>query len=265
MSNRFVDKVVLVTGASGGQGAAEARLFATEGAKVIIADILDDQGAALAEEITAAGGQAVYHSLDVSSPSAWEGAATMIDDRFGALHVLVNNAGIALRRPFVETAVDDWNRVLAVNLTGPFLGIQTMAPIIRDSGGGAVVNTGSIAGMMGHFATAYSASKWGLRGLTKSAAMEFAKWNIRVNAIHPGIVTTPLVEGSDDFVEAMEWMTPLGRSASADEMASVVAFLASDDASFITGLDIAADGGFSELGAYRHVFERVKNSPQSRL
>ena len=265
MPGRFDGKVALVTGASRGQGAAEAQLFAGEGAKVIIADVREAEGTALAEKIEGDGGQAVFQHLDVSNAAAWGEAAAMIADQFGALHVLVNNAGIALRRPFAETDIDDWNRVLAVNLTGPFLGLQVLAPIIRDSGGGAVVNTGSIAGMTGHFAPAYSVSKWGLRGLTKSAAMEFAKWNIRVNAIHPGIVTTPLVEGSDDFVEAMEWMTPLDRSARADEMAKVVAFLASDDASFITGLDIAADGGFTELGPYRRVFERALSSPQARL
>lgn len=265
MSERFADQVVLVTGAGGGQGAAEARQFAAEGAKVIIADILDDQGTALAEEINASGGQAIYHRLDVSDAAAWRDAETMIASRFKALHVLVNNAGVAFRRPLVDTELADWERILSVNLTGPFLGLRTLAPLIRDSGGGAVINTGSIAGMIGHFATAYSTSKWGLRGLTKSAAMEFAKWNIRVNAIHPGIVDTPIVAGADDFIEAMEWMTPLGRSASSEEMARVVAFLASSDASFITGLDINADGGFAELGAYWKVYERAQNSPQAKL
>jgi NAD(P)-dependent dehydrogenase (short-subunit alcohol dehydrogenase family) len=157
-----------------------------------------------------------FTALDVTSAEAWSDLEGRLRSQFGALHVPVNNAGIALRRPSMSAvALDDWNRVLAVNLTGPFLGIRTLAPLIRDSGGGAIVNTGSAAGVTGHFATAYTASKWGLRGLTKSAAMEFADWGIRVNAVHPGIVMTPIVKGSDDFVEAMEWMTPQGRAGSA--------------------------------------------------
>lgn len=266
MEPRFTDKTVVVTGGSRGQGEAEVRLFAAEGAHVIIADVLENDGEALAAELRRQGTKAVFVRLDVSQADQWSALADAVRREFGPLHVLVNNAGIALRRSsMLLTELEDWNRVIAVNLTGPFLGIRTLAPLIRDSGGGAVVNTGSAAGVTGHFATAYSASKWGLRGLTKSCAMEFADWNIRVNTVHPGIVRTPIVEGSEDFVEAMEWMTPQSKAGTSEDIANVVAFLASDESRFITGVDLMADGGFVELGAYRRVLRRVNEAPGKKL
>lgn len=180
------------------------------------------------------------------------------DGHVGSLHVLVNNAGVSLRGvDLAHTSRADWDRVLAVNLTGPFLGIKAAAPVIRDSGGGSIVNIGSTAGINGHFAAAYSASKWGLRGLTKAAAMEYADWNIRVNAVHPSIVPTPMVEDADAFVEAMEYVTALKRSASLEDVAHAVMFLASDEAGYLTGLDLPIDGGFTELGVYRQVWRRA--------
>lgn len=180
------------------------------------------------------------------------------DGHVGSLHVLVNNAGVSLRGvDLAHTSRADWDRVLAVNLTGPFLGIKAAAPVIRDSGGGSIVNIGSTAGINGHFAAAYSASKWGLRGLTKAAAMEYADWNIRVNAVHPSIVPTPMVEDADAFVEAMESVTALKRSASLEDVAHAVMFLASDEAGYLTGLDLPVDGGFTELGVYRQVWRRA--------
>ena len=180
------------------------------------------------------------------------------DGHVGSLHVLVNNAGVSLRGvDLAHTSRADWDRVLAVNLTGPFLGIKAAAPVIRDSGGGSIVNIGSTAGINGHFAAAYSASKWGLRGLTKAAAMEYADWNIRVNAVHPSIVPTPMVEDADAFVEAMESVTALKRSASLEDVAHAVMFLASDEAGYLTGLDLPIDGGFTELGVYRQVWRRA--------
>ena len=155
--------------------------------------------------------------------------------------------------------------MLSINLTGAFLGIRAAAPLMRDSGGGAIVNTGSIAARIGHFATAYTTAKWGLRGLTKSAAMEFAAWNIRVNAIHPGLVDTPLVSESADFVEAMAWMTPMQRAATPEEIANVVAFLASSEASYMTAADITVDGGFADAGAYRHVLLRAMAADAARI
>lgn len=263
MPQNFTDKTVLITGGSRGQGAAEARLFATAGARVVIADVLEAEGEALVQAIRAAGGKAAYRQLDVTREQDWAGALAFAKSTFGALHVLVNNAGVALRGVDLgSTTRADWDRVLAVNLTGPFLGIKAAAPLIRDSGGGAVVNIGSTAGINGHFAAAYSASKWGLRGLTKAAAMEYAPWHIRVNAVHPSIVRTPMVEGADKFVEAMEHVTALERSASLDDVAQAVMFLASEEAGYLTGIDLPVDGGFTELGVYRQVWRRATGRGQ---
>ena len=266
MSGRLEGKAALITGASRGQGAAEARLFAAEGAKVLLCDVLDEAGEATAHAIRGDGHTAQYLRLDVTDAADWQAAVGHAVREFGGLHILVNNAGIGLRKPsMLDISREEWQRVLDVNLTGPFLGTQAAAPALRDSGGGAIVNIGSIAGVTGHFATAYTAAKWGIRGLTKSAAMEFAPWNIRVNAVHPGIVDTPIVAGSDDFKEAMEWMTPLGRIAQPEEIAAAVLFLASDDAGFVTGLDMEVDGGFVSAGAYRQVLLRAMAQPGSKI
>ena len=251
----FTNKTVLITGGARGQGAAEARLFAAAGARVVIGDVVDDEGLALAREI---GSACAFHHLDVSSETDWRETVAFATAKFGGLHVLVNNAGISLRGvDLIGTKRADWDRVLAVNLTGPFLGMQAAAPAMRDSGGGSMVNIGSTAGINGHFAAAYSASKWGLRGLTKAAAHDFAGWNIRVNAVHPSIVQTPMVAGSANFVAAMESMTPLARGASLEDVANAVMFLASEEASFLTGLDLPVDGGFSALGTYTEVRRRA--------
>lgn len=266
MTMRFEGRVALVTGASRGQGAAEAQLFARDGATVIVVDVLDEEGEATAAAICAAGGRAEYRHLDVASETAWHAMANHISTAHGRLDILVNNAGVGLRKPsMLDVSLDDWNRVLSINLTGAFLGTRAAAPLMRDSGGGAIVNTGSIAGRIGHFATAYTTAKWGLRGLTKSTAMEFAAWNIRVNAVHPGLVDTPLVSESTDFVEAMTWMTPMERAATPQEIANVVAFLASDEASYMTAADVTVDGGFADAGAYRQVLLRAMASSEAKL
>ena len=258
MQQKFNNRTVLITGGSRGQGAAEARMFAAAGARVVVTDVLDVEGGALAQAIRAAGGIAEYARLDVASEQDWCDAVAFAKSTFGSLHVLVNNAGVSLRGvDLANTTRADWDRILAVNLTGPFLGIRAAAPVIRDSSGGAIVNIGSTAGINGHFAAAYSASKWGLRGLTKAAAMEYADWNIRVNAVHPSIVRTPMVAGADKFVEAMEYMSALKGSASLENVAHAVMFLASDEAGYLTGLDLPVDGGFTELGTYRQVWRRA--------
>ena len=258
MDQKFANKTVLITGGSRGKGAAEARLFAAAGARVVVADVLDAEGGALVQSIRQAGGTADYRHLDVTSEPDWRAAVAFAMSAFGALHVLVNNAGISLRGvDLANTSRADWDRVLAVNLTGPFLGIKAAAPLMREAGGGAIVNIGSTAGINGHFAAAYSASKWGLRGLTKAAAMEYADWKIRVNAVHPSIVPTPMVAGADTFVEAMEHVTALGRSATPEDVAHAVMFLASDEASYLTGLDLPVDGGFTALASYRQVWRRA--------
>ncbi len=259
-------KVALITGAARGQGAAEARLFAKAGATVLIGDLLKEPGQALAKQIMADGGKAEYVELDVTAESAWRAVVAHAANRYGGLHILVNNAGVSLRgKGMITTTLAEWNRVMNVNLTGAFLGIQACAPLMRDSGGGSIINIGSAAGMTGHFATAYSTAKWGLRGLTKSAAFELAEWKIRANAVHPGIVQTPMVEQSPDFVAAMTRLTPLGRTGQSEDVASVVLFLASDAARFVTGADIPADGGLVDLGMYSAVVRDVKQSPNKAI
>lgn len=266
MDQKLAGKTALVTGASSGQGAAEANLFAQAGARVILSDIADDAGEAQAQAIRDSGGDAHYRHLDVASEDEWTSVIDGITTDIGTLNILVNNAGVPLRGGSVtNTKLADWNRLLSINLTGPFLGIRTAAPLIRDSGGGAIVNTGSIAGLTGHFATAYSASKWGIRGVTKSAAMELVDWNIRVNAVHPGLVHTPLVAESVDFVQALAEQTPMERGASSEEIAKVVLFLVCDDSSYITGHDIAVDGGFSDIGGYWRVLKQVMAQPDQNI
>jgi len=240
---RLDGRVALISGGSRGQGAAEARLFARCRASVVVGDILDDEGRALVAAIAADGGKAVYEHLDVTSAEDWERVVLVIRERFGRLDILVNNAGVLHRGGVVGTSVEEWRRVLAVNLDGPFLGMRAAGPLIRLSGGGAIVNVSSIAGLVGTPAAAYTASKWGLRGLSKAAALEFAPWGIRVNSIHPGVVATAMTE---EFLPAAETAVPLGgRAATPEEVAELVLFLVSDRAGYISGAEIAVDGARS--------------------
>ncbi len=255
--NCLSGKIAVITGGARGMGASETRLFAREGATVVIADLLDEEGDLLAKEVSGAGGKALFHHLDVTDAGQWSTLAADLETRFGGLDILINNAGINRRHQLSATSRQDWDALLDVNLTGPFLGIQTCAPLMSARGGGSIVNVGSLAGMMGHPTTGYSAAKWGLRGLTKSAALEFASQGIRVNAMHPGLVETPIIDPESLAFQTMRSMTPLGRAGHADELANVVLFLASDQSSFVTGVDIAVDGGFSEFGAYSELWRRA--------
>lgn len=245
-------KLAIVTGGARGQGEAEARLLTARGAAVIIADVLADEGRALADALQAEGREARFAFLDVSDPASWDGIIALARDWKGRIDILVNNAGIINRTLVETTALDAWERVLKVNLTGAFLGIQAVAPLMAKGGGGSIINISSNSGFSGHYDPAYTASKWGLRGLTRSAAMEFATKGIRVNAICPGLVVTGLNAGSPHLRPMIE-MTPMKRSGKPEEIAELVLFLASDASSFITGEDFVIDGGFTAGAAYRRV------------
>ena len=251
-------KVALVTGAAAGQGAAFAAAMVRQGAAVMLTDI-DPNGKAVAQGLAATGGSASFRVQDASDERGWVDAIAATVAAFGGLHILVNNAGTIARQGIVETNIRAWDRTIAVNLTGPMLGMKHAAPAIRDSGGGAIVNISSTAGMTAYDDAAYTASKWALRGLTKTAALQFAAWNIRVNSIHPATIadTSFARLGGAGFEEAAAASIPLGRLGLPHDTAELVVFLASDAASFITGAEIAIDGGYVAAGT-AHLRNRVR-------
>jgi 3alpha(or 20beta)-hydroxysteroid dehydrogenase len=240
------DRVVVVTGAAQGQGAAEADAFLATGVTVVAADLRfpEPQG----EEPK----KLVRFQHDVTDPESWARLVADIDDRHGRLDALVNNAGISRGLDVRGTSLADWNAVLAVDLTGAFLGIQACAPLLQRSGGGAIVNTGTAAAFNGFYRAAYSAAKWGLRGLTKSAALELAPFGITVNAVHPGLVDSPMATESPLY-EGIKAAVPIERATSPAEIADLVVFLASPAARSITGADLLIDGGLTAAGAMNHL------------
>ena len=242
-------KVALVTGAAGGMGSAIARVLAEHGAAVVIADVRDEKGHTFEAGIEQRGGIASYRRLDVTSETAWIETIANVEAWRGRLDILVNNAGINVRGPIGTLAFEDFNKVLAVNLGGPLLGMKHAAPAIARAGGGSIVNITSNISLIPSRSAAYAASKWGLRGLAKTAALEYAPQNIRVNCIGPGVVPTDLNVGQP-YLQTTAGSTPLGRIATADDIANAVRFLVSDAGAFITGVDLPVDGGFT-LGHLR--------------
>ena len=238
---RLDGKVCLITGASKGQGAAAARLFAEEGAQVWLADLLDETGAALAAEIGGA-----YRHLDIRDAGAWESVVAEILRTAGRTDVLVNDAGVFLARRLLETEPEDFEAVMAVNCTGVFLGMRAVAPAMSDAGRGSIINISSIAGLVGAFnAFAYGASKWAVRGMTKSAALDLGRRGIRVNSVHPGFIETDMLQQIPGYADdgRLARRVPLGRLGGAEEVARLALFLASDESSYSTGAEFIVDGG----------------------
>ena len=260
MADEFSGRTVVVTGAARGQGAAEAEILVREGARVIGADILDDEGRALAERLTAAGpGSMEYWRLDVSSEEQWAGLAAHLES--SAVHGLVNNAGVPYRARLLDMDLAGWDRVMAINLTGAMLGMRTLVPLMPADDGAAIVNIGSIAGLTAHHALAYTVSKWGLRGLSKVAALELAPRGIRVNAVHPGPIDTPISVGADPvFLTATVEQTLLGREGRSEEVAELVVFLLSARASYITGAEIPVDGGHTSHGGTKSIVDALRRA-----
>jgi 3alpha(or 20beta)-hydroxysteroid dehydrogenase len=241
-SKPLLDKVVVVTGAAGGQGAAEAEALTREGARVIATDVAEAPGC---------------RRLDVISEKDWAQLAAELREAYGQVHGLVNNAGVTWRARIDDVRPEDMARVHAVNVTGPLLGIQHLVPLMRA--GASIVNVGSSAALTAHYPVAYTASKWALRGLSRTAAMELGPRGIRVNIIHPGFIETDMTaSAAPAFREANVRGTPLGRTGTVDEITPLVTFLLSDDASFITGAEIPVDGGLTTHGGAKPISDALR-------
>jgi NAD(P)-dependent dehydrogenase (short-subunit alcohol dehydrogenase family) len=246
---RLEGKVALISGGARGMGAEEARIFAREGAKVIIGDISEEDGKAVEAQIAEAGGEALFVRLDVTAESDWTNAVDQAISRYGKLDVLVNNAGISSRAFTDDTAIDAWDKIMEVNSKGVFLGSRAAIPKMLEAGGGSIINISSIMGLVGSAGghPAYNASKGAVRIFSKAMAVRHGKDNIRVNSVHPGFMP-PMASGiaydQDQRRSSLE-QTPLGREGRIEEVANAVLFLASDEASYITGAELAVDGGFT--------------------
>ncbi len=252
---RLEGKVALISGGARGQGAVEARLFVREGAKVVIGDLLEDEGKQVEAEINASGGECLFVRLDVTSEADWQRAVEATVARFGSLHVLVNNAGIGSTRgpDGVAIAIEhlseaQWDRVLDVNAKGVFLGTKYAIPAMRQAGGGSIVNISSIAGLVGGQTTAYGASKGAVRLFTKATATQHARDGIRANSVHPGVIETSMTAGmlaTEAGRQSAISRHPLGRLGRSEDVAYGVLYLASDESSFVTGSELVIDGGLT--------------------
>ena len=246
---RLENKVALISGGARGMGAVEAKMFAQEGAKVVIGDVLDEDGKQTEAEINEAGGECVFVHLDVTDETAWQDAVAAVVDRFGKLDILVNNAGIARINNVEDTTSDEWDLVMDINAKGVFLGTKAAIPEIRKAGGGSIVNISSIAGLTGGRTSSYAASKGAVRLLTKSTAIQYAGEGIRCNSVHPGVIetpmTTPMMLNTQEGRDLNASRHPLGRVGQPEDIAYGVLFLASDESSFMTGSELVIDGGLT--------------------
>jgi 3alpha(or 20beta)-hydroxysteroid dehydrogenase len=246
---RLDGKVALITGAARGQGAAEARLFVDEGAHVMLSDLRDDDGEILAKEL---GERAAYRHHDVASEDDWAEAVSATVEAFGRLDVLVNNAGVFAVIGMTMTSLDEYMRVVTINQVGTFLGMKAVAETMIGQSSGSIINISSVAGLGGSAGTiAYTSTKFAVRGMTKVAAVELAPFGVRVNSVHPGLIDTPMMSeafalmDSDSIRQSLEATIPFGRFASADDVARIVLYLASDDSAYSTGSEFVVDGGMT--------------------
>ena len=247
---RLKDKVALITGGSRGMGAAEARMFADEGAHVVIADILENEGRKTASEIASSGARCIFRQLDVLKASECDSVIGTAISIFGKLDILVNNAGVTSRMMLLDTSEPEWDRVMDINTKGTFLGIKAAIPAIRSSGGGSIINISSQMGLVGadFISPQYQASKGAVRLLTKSVAIQYASDNIRCNSIHPAPIETDMtadVRQDPDAFQDMLRRIPMGRYGKPEEVAYAVLYLASDESSFVTGSELVVDGGWT--------------------
>lgn len=261
MGDSLRGKVAIITGGASGMGAEDARLFVSEGAQVLIADLNVDAGEALAAEL---GEAAVFQRLNVTDEDDWTAAVDVAVAKFGKLDVLVNNAGILSMHATEETTKNEFEKVMAVNTTSVFLGIKAVTPLFKEQGAGAIVNMSSLAGLFGQYsALAYSASKWAVRGMTKSAAIDLGPFGVRVNSVHPGTIATPMTASSGVKEGNPLPFAALNRPGLAVEVARVVAFLASDAASYVSGAELAVDGA-AAAGDSAQIYSILGSLAQAR-
>lgn len=245
---RLTGKVAIITGAAGGQGTVEAKLFAKEGAKVVVTDIQYDGLENVVAEIKSAGGEAVAVKHDVTSGEQWEKVVETAVKEFGKIDILINNAGITgqIQQNVEDLEIKDWNLIMDINIKGPFLGIKAVIPEMKKSGSGSIVNISSLSGIYGLGNPAYNSSKGGLRLLTKNIALDYGKYNIRSNSIHPGTIETPMIEefvGNKEGRDAALMGIPMNVLGQPEDVAYAVLYLASDESKFVTGTELIIDGG----------------------
>lgn len=248
---RVEGKVAVITGAGMGMGRAHALLLAREGARVVVTDLDPGAGKETAELVTEAGGEAYFWEHDVSDEKAWLDVMRHVEDTYGHVDVLVNNAGILLLKPVQETTVEEWDRIFGINARGVFLGTKHVLPLMQKAGRGSIVDISSIYGIIGApNAAAYEATKGAVRLLTKATAVDYAPFNIRANSVHPGVIRTHMTAdliADPDTEKALLGSTVMARSAAPEEVSGAVLFLASDESSFMTGAELVVDGGYTAV------------------